>query len=1060
MSLPVTVLKMIGPSIAKKLLDSFKIDSALQEAIALDDIKLPQNCSNEINRIFKQFEKHLRHLFEHEVTNLPANSQKAIVSAVAQSLTKLQPDTLAENNLNPDKITQYLLEANPTAYRDFTLDEKDLYEKAIYGLSKSLIAIAPEIKGVKVSVNAKILQRTKDIADGLKSDRDRSIQAEDQFTQRYRKKVEETLDRLEVFGLPRMDRLTSRQSLSMAYITLSVSGGKDFDEKSQQLSLMGSLEPELRNRSHRIDEVICDCPRLVIRGAAGAGKSTFLQWLGARAASQSFRKKLQHWNYKIPFFIRLRSLKDSTFPTPEEFVKLTAPNFAKRMPETWVHDYLDRGQALVLIDGVDELPRKKRWDFFERLKDFVQDFPNATYVITSRPSGLKNDQGEEWPEWEDWVKDKGFVNLTLEPMSNHDVEEFIDRWHCALSGNDERSNSQAEDPSKIAENLKRQLPQRSELRRLASTPLLCAMICALHRDRLETLPSSRLQLYRECIDMLLDRRDKGRKIPRDNTYPRLREDQKIELLQSLALKLMRLNLSQLEADRVDDHFQTELTKFGLPKDIAGKQIRQLFVDRAGLLRQPVVGQIDFAHRTFQEYLAAKAALADDSFEEILGKATDDQWRESIIVTAGLGTQKQRDNLLRNLIDQGNDLPEQKHYLHLLAVACLETATSINPKTRDYVLACAKKLLPPTDRDRMMMVVRAGDRVVPLLKYESHYSAEEACQCIDTLILIGTPAAMATLVDYAKARFESEKQQWFISGAIGQGWDVFDRHDYIYQVFCHLQILDLSGTEISDISPLSELTQLTKLDLSHTQVTDLSPLSGLTQLTELNLWETEVTDLSPLSGLTQLTALSLSETEVTDLSPLSGLTQLTELYLSETEVTDLSPLSGLTQLTELDLWVTQVRDLSPLSGLIQLTELYLSITQVRDLSPLSGLIQLTTLNLSATQVTDLSPLRKLTQLTKLDLARTQVTDILPLIGLTQLKQLDLSGTQVTDLSPLSELTQLKQLDLSETQITDLSPLKNLSGIIILTDNEEKFQQWHATGMNFKYSLDYYEIDEID
>jgi Leucine-rich repeat (LRR) protein len=896
----------------------------------------------------------------------------------------------------------------------------------------------------------------------------------------YRRKVQEKLDKLEVFGLDRIDSLSRQQSLSMAYINLSANcpDDEDEDEKSP-LMLMGDnrLEHELENRSRRVDEAIYNCRRLVIRGSAGAGKSTLLQWIAVQAATQTFPENLHHWNCKIPFFIRLRDLVDEKtsvsgeiarleFPTPEEFTKFIAKNFADQMPKNWVHQYLKRGQALVLIDGVDELPRLQRQDFFEALKDLVSDFQEATFIVTSRPSGLKNMQGDEWEEWEEWVRSNGFATWTLEPMSIANIEEFVKRWHEALSPHRD------EDLTQLATNLKTQLRQRPELRRLAATPLLCAMICALHRDRQENLPNARLVLYRDCIDMLLNRRDRGRRIPLDDTYPLgLDEEEKIELLQGLALKLMRLNLSTLEADRVDRHFQDELSKTKLSKDITGKQIRDLFVDRSGLLREPSVNQVDFAHRTFQEYLAGKEALADDSLEELLDRATDDQWRETIILTAGLARPKERGMLLETLINRGNSEPDKQQYLHLLAVACLETAATVDPDVRQKVLTCAKALLPPESEEEVPMFAAVGNEIIPLLKYEPLYSAKEACRCINVLVQIGNSAAMLMLVDYTKARFQDDYDNYLIGRAISEGWNVFEQSAYISQVLTQLNLLILSNTQVTNLSLLSVLTQLKSLYLSNTQVTDLSPLRDLTQLKDLLVSDTQVTDLSPLRDLTQLKNLFLNHMQVTDLFPLRELTQLDRLDLSYTQVTDLSHLRDLTQLNHLNLSNTKVTDLSPLSVLTQLKSLNLSNTKVTDLSPLSVLTQLKSLNLSNTKVTDLSLLSVLTQLNSLYLSNTQVTDLSPLSVLTQLNSLYLNDTKVMNLSPLSVLTQLNNLNLSNTQVTDLSPLrdltqlnslylndtkvkdvlslKNLTSLTIYTDNMKALSLWKSQGIKVEF-----------
>ncbi|MFP4122225.1 leucine-rich repeat domain-containing protein [Coleofasciculus sp.] len=113
-------------------------------------------------------------------------------------------------------------------------------------------------------------------------------------------------------------------------------------------------------------------------------------------------------------------------------------------------------------------------------------------------------------------------------------------------------------------------------------------------------------------------------------------------------------------------------------------------------------------------------------------------------------------------------------------------------------------------------------------------------------------------------------------------------------------LFLYDNKITDVSPLSGLTNLTVLYLHYNQITDVSALSGLTNLRRLNLSSNQITDISPLSGLTNLTGLDLSSNKIIDITPLSGLTNLRRLGLIQNQITDVRSLSGLTNLTLLDL----------------------------------------------------------------------------------------------------------------------------------------------------------------
>ena len=75
-------------------------------------------------------------------------------------------------------------------------------------------------------------------------------------------------------------------------------------------------------------------------------------------------------------------------------------------------------------------------------------------------------------------------------------------------------------------------------------------------------------------------------------------------------------------------------------------------------------------------------------------------------------------------------------------------------------------------------------------------------------------------------------------------------------------LDLSGKKVTDLTPLTGLTNLTNLTLSGNQITDLTPLAGLANLLLLALDHNQIADLTPLKGLTNLKMLALQENPLT------------------------------------------------------------------------------------------------------------------------------------------------------------------------------------------------------
>jgi small GTP-binding protein len=243
----------------------------------------------------------------------------------------------------------------------------------------------------------------------------------------------------------------------------------------------------------------------------------------------------------------------------------------------------------------------------------------------------------------------------------------------------------------------------------------------------------------------------------------------------------------------------------------------------------------------------------------------------------------------------------------------------------------------------------------------------------------------------------------------------------------LQRLNCSSTQVFDLSSLSKLSMLQQLDCSGTKVSDLEPLSKLSRLEELDCSWTEVSNLGPLSMLISLKQLKCSSRQISDLMPLSGLTTLQVLNCSSTQVSDLSPLVGLTALQQLNCSSTQVSNLKPLAHLVALKILQCYQTQVSDLTFVSELINLSEFDCSATQISNLGPLAGLISLQKLDCSETQIPELSPLSQLIMLREIYCGKTQIFDLSPLSGLSALQELSIGNTQVSDLSSLSGLSAL---------------------------------
>ncbi|MGH3801347.1 MAG: NACHT domain-containing protein, partial [Pseudonocardiaceae bacterium] len=499
-------------------------------------------------------------------------------------------------------------------------------------------------------------------------------------------------------------------------------------------------------------------------------------------------------------------------------------------------------------------------------------------------------------------------------------------------------------------------------------------------------------------------------------------------------------------------------------EYSAQDVLEHLLDRSGVIREPVLGRVDFVHRTFQEYLAAKEAVEDQAVDALVTRAHLDQWWETIVMAVGHATPERRAVLLGGVLDRADAEPKHCRRLRLLAAACLDTAQMVAPEVTSRVEAAVAELVPPRGQNETRSLALAGGRVLRRLPSTlDGLSDASAAASVKTAALVGGPEALRLLAQWAPDP-RSEVQR-----ALAQVWRYFAPADYAQAVLRdaplvggkitvelvehvphlrtlqHLRDVSLnlfdSGT-VDDLAFLRDAppaTTLLQVEVSGSA--NLSPLGNCPALEMVNVSGAVGSGLEILAALSELKTLfiqppaggqdlsflaycasliSVALRGCTELSDLSTLVSVPHVgYVSLYHAMRLRDLGALTELPDLT-WLTIQS--APLTGglaamtpvLDQLRNLRVwSVPTVTSLDTLAGRT-LEYLNLGDCPVTDLEPLRTLHSLTRVSLRQLPGLNLAPLASLPQLRELTLADmNEPIDLSPLAQTDHRLRVDLWNT-----------------------------------------------
>ena len=359
---------------------------------------------------------------------------------------------------------------------------------------------------------------------------------------------------------------------------------------------------------------------LMVLGDPGIGKSTFLRKVGLEALKG---KQGSYQHPLTPVLLELKNFKENEINIQvlieEEFKICGFPNVEKN-----ISNKLEKGELLILLDGLDEVPTANVNNVIEKIKDFVDRYHKNRFILSCRTAARTHLQR--------------FTDIEIVEFDDQQLQSFIEHW---FSSELDRKNETAKNCWELL-----QKEEYKSAKELAHTPLLLTFLCLVY-DENQSFPTNRSRLYQDALRILLEKWSAEKRLPnRGLVYENLSIEQEEILLSEVAYQNFvadKLFLEKREiVKQIKDHLKQNLNA---PQHLDGEKVLKTIEIEQGILVERARSVYSFSHLTLQEYLTAQYIYDNDLIEEtVKNYVTETRWQEVFLLVAGLMRGK-ADNLL-------------------------------------------------------------------------------------------------------------------------------------------------------------------------------------------------------------------------------------------------------------------------------------------------------------------------------------------------------------------------------------------------------------------------------